>query len=374
MNNNHILILKPDNIGDVILLSGAFQHIRRLYPDAHITLAVQSHIINLFELCPYIDACVSVDHLTWWGNIKKYNFPFKSRMEKLVQGANALWNIFFKEFGVIIFPVKSPSLDHLKIIKLLQPNTVFGIIGCNLCAPETGYPRLLQPKMLFTHALDVSKADAWQHEIVTNLDYLRFIGCHVTSVDDIKPQFWLANSEKNYLDYVIGSGKKVIGLFPGASFEGRCWEASNYCNLAYLLGHNAIYVIFGDLAGKDLSERVVRYLQNSGVDAEILNLTGQTSLREMVKAISSCDILISMETSGLHVGIAVEIPTVGIVGGGHYGRFVPWGDPSIHIFLTQKIGCFHCNWRCSNGFECIKGVSPNAVASAVQTILGRSRD
>lgn len=370
MNSNRVLILRPDNIGDVVLFSGAMQHIRSLYPDAHITIAVQAHIVNLIELCTYKNDCVPINKLTWWGKIGNLKFPFKYKLENVFHTLNSLWNVFYKPFDIIIFPIKSPTVDHLKIIYCLNPERAYGITGCSLCAPKTGYPFELQPKTLLTHYVDVSRVDTWQHELLTTLYFLRFLGCHVTVADDIKPQFWLLDTEKNYLDGVQRNGQKIIGLFPGASHEKKYWEATNFGELAKLLGGLASYVIFGSNTDKIISDRVVFSLRENCEDVKILNLTGQTTLRELAKTIASCDLFISMDTAALHIAIAANVPTIGIVGGGHFGRFIPWGDPSKHIFLTHKMDCFHCNWQCIKGeVECIKGVSARDVASAAINIL-----
>ena len=89
------------------------------------------------------------------------------------------------------------------------------------------------------------------------------------------------------------------------------------------------------------------------------------------KTIIECDLFIGMESSGLHLAIMGRIPTIGIVGGGHYGRFVPWVGVSAHqIFLTSKMECFNCNWNCrTNKFECIQNVSPEEVAENADKLL-----
>jgi len=369
MSVSRILILRPDNIGDVLLFSGALRHIRNLYPDAYLTLAVQIHVVNLMELCPYIDACIPIGKLTWWGKLEHTRFPFKYRLEKPIRSLNKLLNVIARPYDIIIFPIKSPPVYHLEVIYCLKAKQTFGIAGCSL-ASKKECPSKLKPDALFNRCLDVSKLDPWRHELLTTLDFLRFLGCRVTTVDDIKPQFWLSDSEKNYLKGIQSNGRKIIGLFPGASFDGRCWEPCNYGKLARLLGERLIYVIFGSSANKDLSGQVELSIREHCEDVEILNLTGQTTLRELIMAIQYCDLFISMETSGLHMAIAASVPAIGIVGGGHFGRFVPWGDPEKYIFLTKEMECFHCNWACTkDDVECIKGVSHHEVATAAKKLL-----
>jgi ADP-heptose:LPS heptosyltransferase len=99
-------------------------------------------------------------------------------------------------------------------------------------------------------------------------------------------------------------------------------------------------------------------------------LVGKTSLRELVKCISSCDLFVGMDTSGLHIAISKAVPSIGICGGGHFGRFVPWGDPGKHFFVTREMECFNCMWRCKTGsFECIQAVVPSDVAKVIKNLF-----
>ena len=50
-----VLVYRPDNIGDVFLFTGALQHLRRLFPAAKITLAVQPGIAAMLDRCPHVD-------------------------------------------------------------------------------------------------------------------------------------------------------------------------------------------------------------------------------------------------------------------------------------------------------------------------------
>ena len=52
---NRVFILRPDNLGDLVLFSGALPHIRAHYPQAEITLCVKRYLRNLLELCPHVD-------------------------------------------------------------------------------------------------------------------------------------------------------------------------------------------------------------------------------------------------------------------------------------------------------------------------------
>ncbi|HEY4743500.1 MAG TPA: glycosyltransferase family 9 protein, partial [Desulfuromonadaceae bacterium] len=291
-----------------------------------------------------------------------------------VRKLNRLWNLLPFSTNILLYPVKSPQPEHLEMVADLAYDLnfsrIFGITGCAVNAPHGGYPAGLVPAQLFTDSLDVSGKETWRHELLTTLDFLRFLGCPVSSAEEILPQLWLAESDRNHLAGAEREGSRIIGIFPGAAFAGRCWTPENYRGLARLLGSGHTYAIFGSSNDKELAGQVTRAIEGACTGAEIIDLVGKTTLRELAKTIAACDLLISTDSSGLHIAIAAGVPSIGIVGGGHYGRFVPWGNQDTGIFLTKKLECFHCNWECTRGdFECIRGVSPEDVAAAAARLM-----
>ena len=54
----NVMIVHDAGVGDFITQSGAIREIRRLYPNAHITLVVGNSSAQLAEFCPYADEIV----------------------------------------------------------------------------------------------------------------------------------------------------------------------------------------------------------------------------------------------------------------------------------------------------------------------------
>jgi len=369
-----ILIFRPDNIGDVVLFSGAFKHIRVLYPDAHITLAVQKHIVNLVESCPQIDKVISLGQLKRSYLVERISRPSRNIFKRIIKKLIRAYNASFRRFDIIIYPVKSPQVNHLRVLNALKGRKIYGITGCTLNEPRNGYPSNLHPVQLYTNNYNVTKFDPWVHELIVTADFLTHLGCQVSSIDEILPEFWLHDGEVDHLSSVKEQGRPIVGLFPGATSELRRWPSVNYGNLAQMMGESYLYVIFGSEAEQGLAAQIQRHIEQAGADFNVLNLAGQTTLRELVKNISLCDLLVSMDSSGLHIAIAAGIPTVGIVGGGHYGRFVPWGNNDRNVFLIKSLDCYHCNWFCTRDFpECVHGVCPHEVAETAERLLMNQR-
>ncbi|MDG5469926.1 glycosyltransferase family 9 protein [Deltaproteobacteria bacterium IMCC39524] len=364
-----ILIYRPDNIGDVVLFSGALKHIRRHYPGAFITIAVKTHVRDVLELCPHVDKCISLDQLSW----TRVTRWFTSKSQILfgcVMRLQGLFNNCFSPYDLVIYPVKSPQVVHLRQLHKLGYRSIVGMTGSDSCQPKGGYPAELEPINLFTESFDTSVEDPWRHEILTTIDFLNYLGCSIKDVNDVTPEFWFSPSDKNLLENYSVKGKKVVGVFPGAADVYRCWDVANYQALAKDIKGDIIYVLLGSESDKRIGSEVEKALYRGCDKCCVVNLIGKTTLRELSLVIKECDLFIGMETSGLHIAIALDISSVGIVGGGHFGRFVPWGNPKKHKILTKRMECFHCNWICIKSYvECIQDVSSSDVAASANRFL-----
>jgi len=90
--------------------------------------------------------------------------------------------------------------------------------------------------------------------------------------------------------------------------------------------------------------------------------------------------LIGNETSGIHIAAAVGVPAVGILGGGHFGRFLPYPN-SIESPKPEAVfhamECYGCNWNCSQphvrgeAVPCIRSVDVQDVMAALGRALQR---
>jgi hypothetical protein len=67
-----------------------------------------------------------------------------------------------------------------------------------------------------------------------------------------------------------------------------------------------------------------------------------------------------------------------IVGGGHFGSFVPYPEeirPSYVSFAYEKMTCYHCFWRCHKRetkfdvFPCVSAVTVDIVWEQAKNLL-----
>ena len=138
-------------------------------------------------------------------------------------------------------------------------------------------------------------------------------------------------------------------IFPGASWSGRQWPADHFAALirevASATGRAPV------LCGGPADRAICSAIQAMSDDA-VTHLAGQTSLAELTELIREADFLIGNETSAIHLAAAVKTPSVCLLGGGHYGRFMPYpagmsDQAATPVAVNFPMPCYGCNWQCS---------------------------
>ena len=108
----------------------------------------------------------------------------------------------------------------------------------------------------------------------------------------------------------------------------------------------------------------------------LIDLTGKTSLEEAMVIIINASLVIGVETGLTHLAYLSGVPTVCILGGGHFGRFLPWPEfEDIVKCVYKPMDCFQCGWKCKYGNlqkgevpPCILQIPPESVLKAIEKL------
>ena len=175
-------------------------------------------------------------------------------------------------------------------------------------------------------------------------------------------------------------GRCYVVLFPGATFAGRLWPAERYVEIAQRV--HAVTGAIGVICGGRTEETQATEMMAAS-RSPLLNWVGRTSLPGLAAVLAHAELLVGNETSAIHVAAAVGTPAVCIVGGGHYGRFMPYlveqedGRP-LPVAAVHRMGCFHCDWRCvyhppkGTPVPCVERLEVEDVWAAVRGVLAES--
>jgi len=162
-------------------------------------------------------------------------------------------------------------------------------------------------------------------------------------------------------------------IVPGSGWIGRSWPIEKWAELCQLISKESKMkgIILGTKSEISLGSKI------SSVNRMTLNLVGKTSITEMAKIISKAKFIISNETSAVHFAMQLNIPSICILGGGHYGQFLPMpvgveiNTPSI--LVNHLMPCYGCNWQCpyqlsnAESVKCISDIDVDDVFNVLKS-------
>jgi heptosyltransferase-2 len=123
--------------------------------------------------------------------------------------------------------------------------------------------------------------------------------------------------------------------------------------------------LFGGKSDSDITAPIASALHASHVTCH--DLTGRTSLRELMALLKSCRVLLTNDTGPMHVAAALGTPVVvpfGSTSPELTGPGLP-GDLRHHL-LKSTAPCSPCFLReCPIDFRCMNGLTPDSIVQAV---------
>lgn len=206
------------------------------------------------------------------------------------------------------------------------------------------------------------------HEIIRNREFLQGLG--IAPPDDLRA------SECGHAVNPTGELGEYFVVAPGASWATKRWPLARFAVvvdwIARKYGWKAIIV--GTAAERPLAATLAE-----ACEVTVRDLCGSTSLSELSAIIATARLVISNDSSHVHFAFSSGTPAVCIVGGGHFGRFLPYPDvrdgKPVPVAVYSRMDCFGCQWRCKYPINpeapvrCIDMVTIEDVRTAVEVAV-----
>ena len=101
----------------------------------------------------------------------------------------------------------------------------------------------------------------------------------------------------------------------------------------------------------------------AGNPVQLINLIGQTSLRELAALIKGCRIYISADTGPLHFAAALKKPLIAMYGPTKADRTGPYGSDDATVILSPA-ACAGCLKKECDDWYCMYAITPEMVYAA----------
>jgi len=341
-NRQRLLWVRTDSIGDAVLASAMLEPLRQHHPQAKLAVLCQQHVAELFTACPLVDSVICYDR--------------KQVESNPAERAQILAEIAAFKPDVVLNTVRSRDR--------FSDELTLAIPGAKYIAIESDLNNITAADHAAArnrHDLIVSTPDTHQTELQRHTGFLHGLGI---TAQDLRPVTWTTPDDELLADEFFKSqgldARKTIALFPGAQHDVRIYRG--YAEvLKDFSGYH--FLIFGDASQTALADEIGLQLPGRTV-----NLCGRSSLRETIALVRRCRLYVGAESAGAHIACAVGVQNVVLLGGGHFGRFMPYSPLTSAVSLP--LDCFGCNWRCPHKrAHCIKDIAPNVITRAILEAL-----
>ncbi|MEO2068996.1 MAG: glycosyltransferase family 9 protein [Desulfurobacteriaceae bacterium] len=349
---NSVLLIRDDGIGDFLLFSGFLPLYKEFFlqKGLDLFLLVRKEVFPLANLYLQEDRIITLDKKLYYYSLS-YRRNFLRKLLEL-----------------------SPACIVSSIHRSSEGDDIISLIGRGRIT--IGYEGEISIKRknkrflfdVFVESFDrkrVPVASKYNHVVYHERHFYSQLSNKKISLVECKPFIPLPKEENkianhSYFSCIVGAGsfKRVYPTDKLAKVITFILKKTNFKCL-----------LLGGEKDLQIASLLVNFLPPSLRD-RIINLVGKTSLIESLLLIRDGILTIGNETGLVHASWIMEIPTIMIYGGGHFGRFLPLNRYGNVVY--KRLDCYCCNWRCSykeTPVRCIASIKEEDIYQLVDKIL-----
>jgi len=150
---------------------------------------------------------------------------------------------------------------------------------------------------------------------------------------------------KVYLkDRLKKSPKKTLGINPGATYgSAKIWPYERFSEVAIALSKKFDIYLLGGKNEINIANEIEKLLLVKGIK-NFTNLSGKTSVNQLMQIIENLDIFITGDSGPMHIAAAFNIPSVCIFGPTKQNETSQWGNFNS-VIVSKKLNCQPCMKR-----------------------------
>ena len=348
---DRLLVIRPDHLGDVLLMMPAIRLIKLERPDIELHVICGTWAAEL--LAPYdeIDLVLTLD------------FPGFQR-----QRVSATRNPYLM------------ALDSARILRrigygsalVMRPDHWWGAMLAFLAGiPE----RIGYDKANIAPFLTGRLPHQHEHAILQNMRLAQFWlgippGKDIDLTLPVNPAD-IATIDQLLSTRQIAPDQPVVCIHPGSGMPSKLWQSEKWAAVADQIAqlHAASIVFTGSSAEAALINDIVERMK-----AKAHSIAGATSVGQLAALYRRSCLVLGPDSGAMHVAAAVHTPTVTLFGPADPIEFAPWGDERHHAVVTSSIACRPCrilDWRDDpvEYHPCVRDINVNQVLEETQRVM-----
>lgn len=345
-----ILVVRPDNIGDVVLLGPSLRVLRREAPRARITLLASPAGSEAAALLPWVDA-VLAERVSWQALPPALGVDAEAERRLVGRLTSGSFDaaLLFTSFSQTPWPAAHACLMAGIPIRAGQAADFGGAVLTHRVAPA---------------------ADG-AHQADRNLHLLAGLGLPVGREDGRLaveiPRAARLEARALLAGIGIGPGHRYLVLAPGASAAARRYPAERFAAVAARL-RRRLPGITPVLVG---TARDASHLAAVRDALGVRSLLDRTSVPVLAAVIAGARAVVTSHSAPMHLADATGVSVVALFSG--TDRRSEWAPRDVPaIVLGHEPACAPCRaFACPFGLECLD-IDPDEVAEAVAQLAGHA--
>jgi heptosyltransferase II len=338
-----VLVRAANWIGDAVMTLPALQSIRQAFPKKHIAILTKPWVADLFFQSPLVDQVIL------------YESPGRH------EGIRGKWQL-----------ARELKKEGFDIAILFQNAFEAALISYLAGIPRRGGYNTDARGVLLTHAVRVDGEVRKGHQVDYYREMVKGLGLEsLPAIPFLEASPGHKEEAGRILDsFGLAEEERIMGLGPGATFgPAKQWFPERFAALAdrFSRDGDVRILVFGSRADMPTASLLVRKAQSPMID-----LTGQTSLRQVIGLIARCRLFVSNDSGLMHVAAALGVPVLAIFGSTDAVRTGPLGKKCRVV--KSPLPCSPClKPRCPQNRECMEGISVDEVYEEAKILWNQER-
>jgi len=337
-----ILIVKLAAIGDVLRTTSILPALKQKYPDAEITWITKTDATQLLKDNPAVDRVFAVE-------------------------TNYLEYLKNESFSVGI--CLDADAHSATIHSVARCETRFGFV-----ADLAGKVKPANDAAREWWLMGLN--DALKRRNRKTYQQIMYEICELP-LPTVPPRLYLNNNDESSVRALrecasLRNTNQIIGINTGGGgrWQLKKWTLEGYIGCINLLKEQhpeAGLVLLGGPEEVDLNKRILNAVGDKVVDGGC-----QNSLMQFASLVNMMDVLLTSDSLAMHIGVALDKPTVVLVGPTSPWELDVFGKGEI---LHSGIECLACYLsRCDKKINCMNTLSPEYVAGRITEFLPRTAE
>jgi ADP-heptose:LPS heptosyltransferase len=301
-----ILIIRRDNIGDLVCTTPLISALRRRYPQAHIAALVNTYNRQVLEGHPDLDTVYAYAKA-------KHRLLGQSRMAVYWHRFALMRTLRARRYDYVLLAARDPGASALRLARWIAPAHIAGY------AERTGLVDLALPPGEVKAVHEV--------EQVFRLAQLFDIEDAPGKLDIAVNPTAAKRASTALRQYA--PGRKLIALHISARKPSQRWPAARFAELMHALAAEADFLLLWSPGADD-------HAQHPGDDVKaraIMDAAGNLpltayptqELKDLAAALSLADYVICSDGGAMHIAAALGKPILCFFGDSDATRWHPWG-------------------------------------------------